>query len=61
MERVNLIALLRRIDSGPACDANQGPSGASTLGIKRPKSANSIPYGGVGIFHCTVSLSKYQN
>lgn len=42
-----------QLDYGPACDGLQTPIGASTIGIKRPLVGN-VPYGGNGIFSCTV-------
>jgi peptidoglycan/xylan/chitin deacetylase (PgdA/CDA1 family) len=39
------------IDFGPACDANQSPSGASTRNDPRPQKGN-VEYGGEGIYEC---------
>ena len=38
---------------GPANDANTLPAGGSTRSIARPN-LGSIPYGGNGIYHCSV-------
>jgi len=42
-----------QLDYGPACDGNKIPSGANTSSIPRP-ALGSVPYGGVGIYACTV-------
>jgi hypothetical protein len=39
------------MDFGPACDANQSPSGASTRNDPRPQKGN-VEYGGEGIYEC---------
>ncbi|KAF2266832.1 glycoside hydrolase/deacetylase, partial [Lojkania enalia] len=40
-----------QFEYGPACDANQTPSGSSTSNVARPQ-LGSIPYGGEGIYFC---------
>jgi hypothetical protein len=39
------------MDFGPACDANQSPSGASTRNDPRPQKGD-VEYGGEGIYEC---------